>query len=134
MTIDFELKYLRIMLMVCLAVQIPTILVAENAGAQEISSSQTLKPTDLTEKESDYYNKLTDPEVARNFIMTRSYVRICQGVVDKKIPPEQLPDKPMGFSVRYLLAGEATMINRAISEFIIVNCRNSPNGCFGGKQ
>jgi hypothetical protein len=33
----------------------------------------------------------------------------------------------------YLLAGEATMINRAISDSIVAMCKSNPNGCLGGK-
>ncbi len=100
-----------------------------------MASSQILKPADLTAKEASYYKTLADPEVAKNFIITRSYVRLCQQVVDKKLPADQLPDKPLGFSVRYLLAGEVTMINRAISDSIIAEmCKNDTRGCSGNKK
>jgi hypothetical protein len=89
------------------------------ASAQELTSAQIVKPADLTEKESAYYQKLTDPQVAKNFLETRSYVRLCQQVIDHKMPAIQLPDKPLGFSVRYLLPGEANLINKAIAQNII---------------
>ena len=89
------------------------------AGANELTPAQIVKPADLTEQESTYYQKLTDPLVAKNFLETRSYVRLCQQVVDHKVPAIQLPDKPLGFSVRYLLPGEANLINKAISDSII---------------
>ncbi len=117
----------------CLVMQAPTKGAAQALAAAAIAPSQILKPSDLTQKELDYYNKLSDPDVAKNFIMTRSFVRLCQKVMDKKMPAEQLPDKPLGFSVRYLLAGEATMINQAISASIVAMCKNSPKGCFGEK-
>lgn len=98
-----------------------------------MAPSQMLQSSDLTPQELDYYNKLTDSEVAKNFIATRSFVRLCQKVVDETMPAEQLPDKPLGFSVRYLLAGEATMINRAISDSIVAMCKSNPKGCLGDK-
>jgi len=62
-----------------------------------------------------YYKKATDPEVKRNFIITRSYVRIAQKVVAKKISPEEFPvAKPAGFSVQYLLPDDAHVINEAL--------------------
>jgi hypothetical protein len=82
-----------------------------------------VNPANLTEKESAYYQKLTDPVVAKNFLVTRSYVRLCQQVIDHKLPAIQLPDKPLGFSVRYLLPGEATLINTALSESIIAGVK-----------
>jgi len=133
MSVRFGLKYFCTIVIACLALQIPTRGSAENAAGPAIALTQILKPADLTEKELDYYKKLVDPEIAKNFIMTRSYVRLCQQVTDKKMPAERLPDKPLGFSVRYLLAGEATMINHAISDSIIAMCKGNPKGCFGGQ-
>jgi len=129
----FGLIFLCAFVVAFLASQIPTEGVAENAEASALAPSQILKPTALTAKELDYYKKLVDPNIAKNFIMTRSFVRLCQQVVDKKMPAERLPDKPLGFSARYLLAGEASMINRAISESIVAMCKSNPRGCFGGK-
>jgi hypothetical protein len=91
--------------------------------AQTLSSSQIVKPAELTQKEGDYYRTLSDPEVAKNFLLTRSYVRLCQQVIDHKLPAIQLPDKPLGFSVRYLLPWEATLINAAISESIVAGVK-----------
>jgi hypothetical protein len=54
-------------------------------------------------------------------------------VVDKTMPAEQLPDKPLGFSVRYLLSGEAKMINRAISDSIVAMRKSNPTAALGGK-
>ena len=93
------------------------------APAQELTAGQILKPADLTEKESAYYQKLTDPAIAKNFLETRSYVRLCQQVVDHKLPAIQLPNKPLGFSVRYLLPGEVGVINTAMSESIIAGVK-----------
>jgi hypothetical protein len=93
------------------------------ASAQVLTPAQIVKPADLTEKESVYYQKLTDPLIAKNFLVTRSYVRLCQQVIDHKMPAIQLPDKPLGFSVRYILPGEAQLINKAIAENIIAGIK-----------
>jgi hypothetical protein len=133
MRMGFVVRPLFAVLIACLAVQAPSKVAAQDSQFSAMAPSQMLQPSDLTPKELDYYNKLTDPEVAKNFIATRSFVRLCQKVVDKTMPAEQLPDKPLGFSVRYLLAGEATMINRAISDSIVAMCKSNPNGCLGSK-
>lgn len=93
------------------------------ADSNSLAPSQLISTSNLTPKESNYYSTLKDPVVAKNFIITRSYVRLCQAVVDRKSPAENLPDKPLGFSVRYLLVGEATMINNAIAASIIAECK-----------
>jgi hypothetical protein len=99
-----------------------------STSAQVLSPAQIVNPANLTEKESAYYQKLSDPEVAKNFIVTRSYVRLCQQVIDHELPAIQLPDKPLGFSARYLLPGEATLINTALSESIIAGVKaDRPN-------
>ena len=117
----------------CLVLQAPTMGKAQNGENGTLTPAQLLKPEDLTAKEADFYNKASDPEVAKNFIITRSYVRLCQKVNDKTMPAEQLPDKPLGFSARYLLSGEATMINHALSDSIIAMCKVNPRGCFGAR-
>jgi hypothetical protein len=85
-----------------------------DARADELAPSQLIKPSDMTPIELDFYNKATDPEVKKNFVITRSYVRIAQKVVDKKIPAEAFPAKPKGFSVQYLLPDDPTVINQAM--------------------
>ena len=104
------------------------VLLTSNASSQAgtdhvLNPSQLITPADMTPKESKYYNTLTDPEAAKSFIITRSYVRLCQKVIDKTMPAEQLPDKPLGFAARYLLSGEATLINTAIAESITAEMR-----------
>ena len=97
--------------------------IASPAFGQTLTDRQLIKPGELTQKESDYYQKLTDPEIAKNFLITRSYARLCQQVIDHKLPPRELPDKPLGFSARYLLTGEATMINTAIAESLAADLK-----------
>jgi hypothetical protein len=110
----FGLNLLLIVL-VNVGLQAATIAASNNARADELDRSQLVTPADLTAIELDYYNKATDPEVKKNFIITRSYVRIAQKVVDKKIPPEAFPvTKPAGFSVQYLLPDDAHVINEAL--------------------
>ena len=102
-----------------LALQAPTGATSEEAAILQMTPAQILKPADLTPKELDYYQKLTEPDLAKMFITTRSYVRLCQQVIDRKLPASRLPDKPTGFSVKYLLPGEANVINQAIAASII---------------
>jgi hypothetical protein len=93
-------------------------LIAAAAGvarAGDLAPSQLVTPADLTPVERDYYNKATDPQVKKNFIITRSYVRLAQKVVDKALPPEAYPTaKPNGFSVQYLLPDDAHVLNEAL--------------------
>lgn len=110
----FGLNLLLIVL-VSDGLQAATIAASNSAGGVELARSQLVTPADLTPIELDYYNKATDPEVKKNFIITRSYVRIAQKVVDKKIPPEAFPvTKPAGFSVQYLLPDDSHVINEAL--------------------
>jgi len=95
----------------------------ELALGDTLSPSQLISPADFTPQEAAYYAKLTDPDVAKNFIATRSYVRLCKAVLDKTMPAEQLPDKPMGFSVRYTLPGEVQIINNAIAASIVAQAK-----------
>jgi hypothetical protein len=106
------LNLLLIVLVNC-CLQAATIAASRSAG--ELARSQLVTPADLTAIELDYYNKATDPEVKKNFIVTRSYVRIAQKLVAKKIAPEEFPvTKPTGFSVQYLLPDDAHVINEAL--------------------
>jgi hypothetical protein len=93
-------------------------LLAATAGvahAGDLAPSQLVTPADLTPVERDYYNKTADPQVKKNFIITRSYVRLAQKVVNKTLPPEAYPTaKPNGFSVQYLLPDDAHVLNEAL--------------------
>jgi hypothetical protein len=88
---------------------------AAQAAPAEMTAAQLLTPADLTPQELTYYKQLSDPAEARHFIVTRSYERLCQRVVDRTLPPSQLPEKPMDFSVKYLLPAEPNVINRALA-------------------
>ncbi len=88
------------------------------AGGSQLTSAQTVKPADFTPTERDYYQKL-DAAAAKSFIATRSYVRLCQQVLDRKLPALHLPEKPADFTVKYLLPGEANVINRALAEYVV---------------
>src|SRR5262249_15132709 len=84
-----------------------------------LAPSQLVNPADLTKDEADFYGTLKDPDEARAFIVTRSYVRLCQAVIDKKSPAAGLPPRPSAFKVAYMLPGEAEMINDAIGESVV---------------
>jgi hypothetical protein len=83
-----------------------------------MSADQILTRDQMTGQERDYYDTLKDPVAARGFIMTRSYVRVCQRVVDHTLPALQLPPKPPGFTAAYLLPDDADIINKAIGEYL----------------
>jgi hypothetical protein len=127
----FRLKSLCIVV-ACVAIQIPIKSSAQSTNTTELTASQTVSVADLTPKELAYYKTITDPEVARSFIITRSYVRLCQSVMERKMPAEQLPDKPLGFSARFVLPSEVTMINDAIADSIVAACHADPKACLGG--
>jgi hypothetical protein len=114
---------------VFLALQISTAL-AQTAAGNELAPSQIIKVTDMTAEERAYYNNATDPVVKKNFIITRSYVRLAQKVVDKKMPASQFPaSRPKGFSVAYLLPDDPSVINQAQGMLLAVQmreCFNNP--------
>jgi len=97
------------------------------------ASAAALEPGDLkpalTSQESKYYESIkADPNVAQNFLATREYVRKAKYVADHpddSAAAARLPDKPAGFTVRYLLAGEANVINTAISLNILANSKGT---------
>jgi hypothetical protein len=69
----------------------------------------------LTPTEQSYYRTL-DPASAKSFILTRSYVRLCQRIVDHKLPALQLPDPPVGFSPEYFLPEDQAVVDQAIKD------------------
>lgn len=87
------------------------------AFASQMTAAQMVKPADFTAEERDYYRKLA-PAAAESFIATRSYVRLCRQVLGRKLPAIQLPDRPAGFNVKYLLPEDPTVINRAVGEHL----------------
>jgi hypothetical protein len=85
------------------------------SGGPHLTAAQTLNPTDFNAWERDYYKTLTDPIKAKSFIVTRSYMRLAQKLVDHKMPALQFPaGTPMGFSFNYLLPGEKAVRDKAI--------------------
>lgn len=75
-----------------------------------------LTPGDLTPGEQQLYQKVqANPTAAKNFLAARDYVRKAKSVVDGAAPPSSLPSKPQGFSSRYLLAGDADIIDQAVT-------------------
>jgi len=108
-------RVLNFLLIVLVSYGLQAATIAASRAGGELARSQLVTPADLTAIELDYYNKTTDPEVKKNFIITRSYVRIAQKLVAKKIAPEDFPvAKPTGFSVQYLLPDDAHVINEAL--------------------
>ena len=98
-------------------------------GVVEMTAAQLLTPSQLTTAELDYYNKLTDPHLANNFIKTRSYVRLCKQVIDHKMPADELPDEPLGFSSIYLRPGEKAVVNDAVRASVTAICTGKTKTC-----
>jgi len=91
-----------------------------------MSPAQTISPRDLDAEEQEYYKTLTDPVKAKNFIVTRSYVRLAQKVLDHKLPPLEFPQKPDGFSVAYLLPDDPSIINQALGAYLSARITANP--------
>jgi len=91
---------------------------APQSGGPPLAPAQMIKPADLTQQEFTFYQTL-DSAAASDFLVTRSYVRLCQQVVDRKLPAAQLPHKPAGFSAKYLLPTDPNVINRALADSIM---------------
>jgi hypothetical protein len=91
-----------------------------------LTPAQTITPADLSKIELDYYKTL-DSEAAKDFIATRSYVRLAKQVVDKKLQPSKFPpQKPHGFSVKYLLPDDPTVLNQALGEYLAATLKVNP--------
>ena len=83
-----------------------------------LTPAQTISPADMTKTELDYYRTL-DSEAGKSFIVTRSYVRLTKQVVDHKLPPLNFPPrKPEGFTAKYLLPDDPTVLNEALGEYL----------------
>jgi hypothetical protein len=86
-----------------------------------------LSPSDLnpamTSQESTYYDTIkADPTAAQSFLITRDYVRKAQAVVDGSLAPISFPPrKPAGFTVKYLLPDDPSVINTALGMYLVAN-------------
>jgi hypothetical protein len=112
----------RLFLVVCLLLPLPALpqSSAPQSGGTPLAPAQLIKPADLTQQELSFYQTL-DSAAASDFLVTRSYVRLCQQVVDRKLPAAQLPHKPAGFSAKYLLPTDPNVINRALADSIMAH-------------
>ena len=88
------------------------------SDASHLTLAQTISSADMTKTELDYYKTL-DGQAAKDFIVTRSYVRLAKQEVDHKLPPLKFPPrKPGGFTVKYLLPDDPSVINQAIGDYL----------------
>jgi hypothetical protein len=78
-----------------------------------MTAAQMIAPPDLTSVEANFYKTL-DEAAAKEFLITRSWFRLCVQVIKHNLPALQLPDKPAGFNVKYLLPTDPNYINRAM--------------------
>jgi hypothetical protein len=86
----------------------------------DMTAAQMIKPGDMTPDELAYY-KTIGPVEAKRFVATRSYVRICQQVVDHKIPALMLPKRPPGFTMIYVLQPEKKILDDALKDYLIAD-------------
>lgn len=86
----------------------------------DMTTAQMIKPGDMTPDELAYY-KTIDPAEAKRFVATRSYVRICQEVVDQKTPALKLPKQPPGFTMNYVLPAEKKILDDALKAYLIAD-------------
>lgn len=106
-----------------LAMLVAVSAVEAQAAQAPMSPSQYIGPSDLTAQELDFYRGL-DPAGAKAFLATRSYVRVCLSIDQYKTPALQLPDRPPGFNIEYLLPTDPNVINRALTYYLIAE--NNP--------
>ena len=86
--------------------------------SSRLTPAQTISRSDMTKVELDFYQTLNG-QAAEDFIVTRSYLRLAQQEIDHKLPPLKFPArKPDGFSVKYLLPDDPSVINRAIADYL----------------
>ena len=86
--------------------------------SSRLTPAQTIGRSDMTKVELDFYQTLGG-QAAEDFIVTRSCVRLAQQEIDHKLPPLKFPArKPNGFSVKYLLPDDPSVINRALGDYL----------------
>lgn len=96
----------------------------------DMTAAQTLQPPDLSHEELSYFKTLGAIE-ARRFIVTRSYMRLCQQVLDQKLPAYRLPKVPPGARGAYLLPGENDVISKAVKASLLDLLQRNPNSADG---
>ena len=80
-------------------------------------SALALTDADLTPSEQQLLAsvKTNNPADAPNFMIARAYVRMAQAALKDPSAALNFHSKPAGFSVRYLLPGDAETINQAVT-------------------
>jgi len=84
----------------------------------DMTAAQLITPADMTQDELTFYKTL-GPAESKRFAATRSHVRICQQVVDHKIPALDLPKQPTGFTMIYVLQPEKQLLDDALEAYLI---------------
>ena len=79
----------------------------------QMRSDQLITPADFTPVEAQYYPTLA-PDAQHAFIVTRSYVRLSDKVIDQELPAVQFPDQPDELNPSYLLADDSFDLNTAL--------------------
>lgn len=96
-----------------------TMQVSGDVEFREMIAAQMLDPASFTPAEQTVWNGLADPIRRKQFIVTRSYLRLCQQVLDHAAPAAELPDKPLDFVSAYISPAERTQIDQAIQAAIL---------------
>ena len=91
-----------------------SVLIASSATAFALTEADLSQP----ERQLLAAVKANNPADAPNFMITRAYVRRAQAALKDPAAAANFHSKPEGFSVRYLLAGDADTINQAVSASI----------------
>lgn len=98
-----------------------TMQVSGDVEFREMTAAQILDPASFTPAEQTVWNGIADPVRRKQFIMTRSYLRLCQQVLDHATPAADLPDKPLDFVSAYVSPAERTQIDQAVQAAILAD-------------
>lgn len=99
---------------------LPLALLAALASSAAALTPDNLDPA-LSAKEQKKYDSLVgNPQEAQSFLITRDYVRKADKVNKGVIPARSFPpQRPTGFTPRYLLPEDALTINDALSKYLL---------------
>jgi hypothetical protein len=83
--------------------------------AHDMTPAQLLSASDLNSAEQSKFQTLTSESDRKNFLQTRSYIRLCRAVVSHSMQPETLPLTPLGYDRAYLVDDDADVAKQALA-------------------